>query len=256
MIDHHSHDGGHHHEDGECDTTGRHGMLLFGEDPLYLSHLAMYACPHHFQVQLEVGLDDTALGALRADRAQTGGGMYTVDPAIFPIAELDPHDGGPVRTSLKGTLVRGHFERGGKPIARDVRIDIRRVVRFRELDVDAQRQGDERLRYLCFGRAGHMYLVHELGPRPSFDQALAVRFIPGSVRTQVGAELDDDVSAFRFDEAQQVDVGRDDLAGHRLTAGEVVTGSFKLTSSLTGARGFTVDVEVERELYLEINELA
>ena len=82
-------------------------MLLFGEDPVYLSYLAMYVCPHHFQVQLEVGLDDTALGALRTDRAQTGGGMYTVDPAIFPIAELDPHDGGPVRTSLAVRFIPG-----------------------------------------------------------------------------------------------------------------------------------------------------
>jgi hypothetical protein len=256
MTDHHSHDGGHHHDDGECDTTGRHGMLLLGKDPLYLSHLPMYNCPCNFQVQLEIGLDDPALRILQADRAQTGGGMYTVSPAIFPIAELDPHDGGPVRTSLEGTLVRGHFERGGTPIARAITIDIRRVVWFRELDVDAERQGDEELRYLCFGRAGQMHLIHELRARPSFDQVLAVRFVPGSVRTQVGAELDDDVSAFHFDEAQQVSFGRDDLAGHRLAAGEIVTGSFKLTSSLTGARGFTVEVEVEQELYLEIKELA
>lgn len=256
MTDHHSHEGGHHHTDGKCPTTGRHGMLLFGEDPLYLSHLPMYACPHHFQVQLEVRLDDAVLRILQTDRAQSGGGMYTVDPAIFPIAELDPHDGGPIRTSLEATLVRGHFEREGTPIARGVTIDIRRVMCFRELDVDAKPQANQELRYLCFGRAGQMYLVHELGARPSFDQVLAVRFVPGSVRTQVGGVLDDDVAGFQFDKAQQVGFGRNDQVEHRLAAGEVVTGSFTLTPSLTGARGFTVEMEVERELYLEINELA
>jgi hypothetical protein len=27
-------------------------MLVFGAEPVYLSHLPMYACPHNFQVLL------------------------------------------------------------------------------------------------------------------------------------------------------------------------------------------------------------
>jgi hypothetical protein len=252
----HNIDSGHRCGPGGCDTTGRHGMLLFGDDPVYLSHLMMYACPHNFQVLLEVGLDSPALDALRADRAQHGDGMYTVDPVPFPIADLEPHDGVPVRTALEGVLVRGHFEREGTPIATGVRMDIRNVVWFRQLDVDAAPGPDQALEYLYFGRGGQMYLAHEVAARPSFDQVLAVRLVPGTVRTLVGHALDDDVAMIQFDQAQPASLGRDDLAERRLVAGEVATAAFPLTRSPSFSRGFTVGLEVERELYLEIKELA
>jgi hypothetical protein len=244
----------HHHAPGDCDTTGRHGMLLFGDDPVYLSHLPMYECPHNFQVLLEAGLPPGALETLRADREQHGDGMYTFDPDPFPIAELEPNDGAAVRTSMTGTVVRGHFERGGTPIATAVPVEVRRVVWFRELD--GKPAADGALPYLCFGRGERVFLAHELRERPNFDQVLSIRFVPGTVRTQVGHPLDDDVAALRFDEAQQVTFGRDDGIDQRLTAGEVATASFALTRSPSSSRGFTVGIEVERELYLEIDELA
>ncbi|MFC7534609.1 hypothetical protein [Actinoplanes sp. GCM10030250] len=237
------------------DTTGRHGMLLFGEDPLYLSHLPMYTVPHNFQVVLEVALDDATRGILRADRALHGDGMYTFDPAPFPIDEIEPHDDAPARTVLDGTLVRGHFERGGVPIATAARAGIRRVVLHRRLDTEAEPGPGRPLRYLAFGRSGRMYLTHELRERPSFDQVLTVRFIPGTVRSQVGHPLDDDVTDIRFDQPQPATFGRDDVAGRQLVAGEVATASFNLTRSPSFSRGFTVGVEVERELHLETKEL-
>ncbi len=255
MTSERDHENGHQHGTGECDTAGRHGMLLFGGDPMYLSHFPMYACPHNFQVLLEVGLDAPALDTLRADRARHGDGMHTIDPVPFPIAELEPHDGVPARTSLEGTLVRGHFERGGTPIATGVRMEIRNVVWFRQLDVDATPEPGQAMEYLFFGRGDQVYLVHELQARPSFDQVLTVRLVPGTVSTQVGHPLDDDVAAIQFDQAQRARLGRDDAAEHRLVAGGVVTASFPLTRSPSFSRGFTVGVEVERELYLEINEL-
>ncbi|BCJ45063.1 hypothetical protein GCM10010168_68630 [Actinoplanes ianthinogenes] len=241
MTDHH------HHPSGECDTTGRHGMLLFGAGPVYLSHLPMYHCPHHFQVLLEAELPPGVLEKV------TGDGLFTFDPDPFPIAELGPHDG-PARTTLTGTVFRGHFERGGTPIAKGVRVTVRRVVWFRDIE-DAAASGGG-LPYLCFGRGEQVFLAHELTTRPNFDQVLAVRFVPGTVRTQVGHPLDDDVAELRFDQAQPVTFGRDDGIDRRLHAGEVATGSFALTRSPSFSRGFTVGVEVERELYLEIDELA
>jgi hypothetical protein len=41
MRGHHTH-GGH----GDDDTMGVHGMLLFGDQELYLSHLPMFSSPH------------------------------------------------------------------------------------------------------------------------------------------------------------------------------------------------------------------
>jgi hypothetical protein len=254
MTGEHNHDSGH-RGPGDCDTAGRHGMLLFGADPVYLSHLPVYACPRNFQVLLEVGLDRPALDTLRADRARHGDGMYTVDPVPFPIADLEPHDGVPARTSLEVTLVRGHFERGGTPIFAGLRMDIKNVVWFRQLDADAMRDPGQAMEYLYFGRGEQMYLVHEMQARPSFDQVLTVRLVPGTVRTQVGHLLADDVAAIQFDQAQRASLGRDDLVERRVVAGEVATASFPLTRSPSFSRGFTVRVEAERELYLEIKEL-
>ncbi|GAA4599248.1 hypothetical protein BJY16_003009 [Actinoplanes octamycinicus] len=243
----------HHHPNGVCDTTGRHGMLLVGADPIYLSHLPMYVCPHHFQVLLEAELPAAARDTLAGDRARHGDGLYTFDPDEFPIAELEPRDGVPARTSLTGTVFRGHFERGGVPIAKGVPVAVRRVVWFRDVEQASASRG---LPYLCFGRGEQVYLAHEVTTRPNFDQVLAVRFVPGTVRTQVGHPLDDDVAELRFAEAQPVAFGRDDGIERRLAAGEVATGQFRLTRSPSASRGFTVGIEVERELYLEIDELA
>jgi hypothetical protein len=251
MSEHPDH---HHHPNGECDTTGRHGMVLFGADPVYLSHLPMYMCPHNFQVLLEAELEADTLDTLRADRVRHGDGLYTFDPDPFPIAELEPDDGVPARTSMTGTLVRGHFERGGTPIAKGVHVTVARVVWFRELD--GAPGADTGLPYLCFGRGDQVFLAHELTGRPNFDQVLAVRFVPGTVRTQVGHPLDDDVAELRYEQAQLVAFGRDDGIERRLAAGEVATALFRLTRSPSFSRGFSVGVEVVRELYLEIAELA
>lgn len=264
MTDAHGHDGAHGHAGaqgdggghpaGACDTTGRHGMLLFGEDPVFLSHLPMYARPHNVQVLLEVGLDDATRDTLRADRARHGDGMYTFDPVPFPIDELEPHDGVPARTVLDGTLVRGHFERGGVSIATG-RVGIRRVVSFSRLDIEAEPEPGRPLGYLAFGRGGRMYLVHQLRTRPNFDQVLTVRLVPGTVQTLVGHPLDDDVAAIHIDLAQPVTFGRDDVVERRLIAGQVTTASFATTRSPSFSRGFAVGIEVERQHYLEVKEL-
>ena len=91
---------------------------------------------------------------------------------------------------------------------------------------------------------------------PSFNQVLTARLVPGTVRTLAGHPLDDDVAAVRFDQAQRAEVGREDVAERRLTAGEVAGVAFPLTRSPGFSHGFTVQGEAERELYLEIQELS
>jgi hypothetical protein len=68
--------------------------------------------------------------------------------------------------------------------------------------------------------------------------------------------LDDDVAAIRFGQAQRAEIGRDDVAERRLIAGEVATLAFPLTRSPSFSRGYTVQLEVERELDPEIKELS
>jgi hypothetical protein len=260
MNDHHAHSGGH----GHVDTTGGHGMLLFGEEVLYMSHLPMFDSPHNFQVLLEIELDDAVRSALRShDHTVPGENYDTFIPEDFPIVELDPH-AGPARTSITGTIFCGHFERKGKkrgPVAKDVVARVHRVVLFNELDVNATPVDGRKLTYLCFGRAGQLYLAHEITARPNFDHVLAVRALPGTTTDQAGRPLPDDAATldefFReaFELATPVQFGRSDDPGNRLAPPEIADGLFFQTSPPSGFHGFRVQLEIERELYLEIDEL-
>jgi hypothetical protein len=167
--DAHAHGHGDHPGHGEGDTTGVHGMLLFGEDVVYLSHLPMFMSPHNFQVLLEVGFDDAVHELLRADRDASDGGLHTFEPEVFAITELDPGGDGPARTAIEGTIFHGHFERGGTPIAEHVTAEVRNVVYFAEFDTQARHQADQALTYLCFGRAGQLHLAHRITASPDFD---------------------------------------------------------------------------------------
>lgn len=253
MSDQHTHAGGH----SEHSSIGDHGMLLFGEEVLYLSHLPMFASPHNFQVLLEVGLDDAAREAFLSDRHVAGDGIHTFFPQPFPIAELAPRADGPARTSIEGTIFRGHFERRGKPIAEGVVTEVHRVVHFSELDIGAKRTEDRELTYLCFGRAGRLHLAHEVTARPDFDHVLTARLVPGTVTNQAGQHLPEDVATIGFDLAQRVLFPRrSDTPENRLAAHEIADGLFFQTIAVSsGSHGFAVQVETGRQLYLEVDEL-
>jgi len=169
------------------------------------------------------------LEALRADR-EAGGELHTFDPEKFPISELDDSSGAPARTSIVGTVFHGHFERGGKPIIRDVTAQVRNVVYFSELDVQATHP-DRDLNYLCFGRAGQLYLAHQITASPDFDQVLTVRLVPGTVTDPSGRP------------------------GDRLVPGETARGFFFQAFGPNGSHGFGTQLEVSRELYAEMREL-
>jgi hypothetical protein len=248
MTEHHMHG-----EHGEHPTMGVHGMLLFGEEAIYLSHLPMFERPHNFQVLLEVGFDDAALQALRADR-EGGGDLHTFEPERFPISDLDPSGDSPARTSMVGTVFHGHFERAGRPIA-PATAQIRNVVYFAELDLQATHGPDATLSYLCFGRAGQLHLAHQITASPDFDQVLTARLVPGTVTNPMGERVVAEVTR-DFDNAQPVDFrGRRDTPGDRLAPNETADAFFAATFGPNGSHGFGTQLEVGRELYLELGEL-
>ncbi|MGX5213941.1 hypothetical protein ACWKT3_35520 [Streptomyces violaceus] len=265
MSDHHG-NGGHHDPPGP-DTTGGHGMLVFGHEVTYFSHLPMFDTPHNYQVLLEVGLDEDVREALRSHSHAFPEEPYdTFDPVRFPMAELDPAGSGPRRTSITGSIYCGHFERraeGTPPLARNIEVRIERCVQFTQLDVDARATDDGKLEYLCFGHGGRLYLAHAISGWPSYDQILEVHAVPGTATNPMGQPLPDDTATmdefFRehFTTADPFDIGgRSDDPDHRLASQEVADGSFFATSPPSGTHGFNVRLEAERELYLEVRELA
>ncbi len=263
MTDQHEHGGGHdgHGENGtmgghgEHGTMGVHGMLLFGEEALYLSHLPMFESPHNFQVILEVGFDDAVSEVLRADRKAGGDGMHTFEPVEFHITELDPSGDGPARSSIEGTIYHGHFERGGRPIARGAVAEVHNIVYFNELDVEADHTADRDLTYLCFGHPGQLHLAHQITASPDFDQVLTARLVPGTVTDPSGRPVAEEVTR-GFDHAEPVLFrGRSDTPEDRLAPNETAKGFFFATFGPTGSHGFGVQVETGRELYVEMGEL-
>jgi hypothetical protein len=250
MSHHHAH-GGH----GEGDTTGVHGMLLFGEEQLYLSHLPMFESPHNFQVLLEVGFDDPVRETLRSDREGGPDRMYTFVPETFPIVELDPGGEGPARTSIEGTIFRGHFERGGEPIAEGAVADVQNVVVFHQLDTGEKRAEDRTLSYLCLGEPGQVHLAHEITAKPDFDHVLTAQFVPETVTDMAGRRIAEPLTEKFFGDRVEFQ-GRKDTPGDRLVPGETVRGVLGGTIAPGGFHGFAAQVEAREDVYLEIDELS
>jgi hypothetical protein len=161
---------------GLTDPPAGHGMLLFGEKTVYLSHLPLFGTttPHRYQVILEVTLTKTG-GDPQADyvkdrRQHPATKIYTFDPSPFVLPELDPKN--TQRNSFKGTIFRGHFERGGKSINENVVANVTRVVHFREFDPQAA--GLPQLQYFLFGKNQELFLAHLITKPPDFDQIVPV----------------------------------------------------------------------------------
>jgi hypothetical protein len=158
--------------------VGVHGMLLFGQKAIYLSHLPMFMSMHDHQVILEVILASQAGDAqaiYRADRQETGERVYTLVPERFSLQRLGA-DGEAALRTFQGAVHRGHFEKPGNVlILQDVTVTVMDVIHFRRFDPEATLLPE--LQYLLFGHPGELYLAHWITRPPDFDQILPVKAI-------------------------------------------------------------------------------
>lgn len=163
------------HDDG---TTGVHGMLVFGDSAVYLSHLPLYRAPHDWQivVRATVTSDATtsvpdALAALRADQAANGAEIYTLEPEPFPLSRLSGLEEG--RTMrFRGKLYRGHFERGGTPIVTGAVFEVSPVYARGVANVPPPPGVTMEETWFLFGTPGDSYLLHHVEGAPDFDQVV------------------------------------------------------------------------------------
>jgi hypothetical protein len=217
---------------GPGDRPAVHGMLLFGERRVYLSHLPLFHAPHDYQLILAADLEGGAdpLGPRSRyldDRRRTQTAVYTFVPERFRLPDLAfQRKAGAFR--FRGEVVRGHFERGGTEIDRDVRVTPR-VIFAEKLAPEGKVSSDS---WLLFGTRDEAYVAHLVAGPPDFDQILAVD-APSEVRDS-------------------------DLArGVRLTAG--IAGrplSVNAAVSATLSDGRTTSLKVRNQIYLETNDLA
>jgi hypothetical protein len=176
-----------HHQNSQSDepAIGLHGMLIVGEETIYVSHLPMWMRPHNFQVILEVTFSgaDQPQARYVDDRKTTGTRLYTLNPEDeWDIRELAPTGPQPLpsRSSFRATIWRNHFEfhpvtHPGQRfmIARDAEVHIENVVYFQELHPQAA--GLQDLEYLLFGKGQELFLAHLITHPPDFDQVLSVQ---------------------------------------------------------------------------------
>jgi hypothetical protein len=128
-----------------------HNMLLTGAQTPFLSHLPMfdalssdgraYTSPHRFQVILEASFKKNGADAdrvhVRERETHPGAALYTLHPEPFVLTGLKPGDPtAPAVTSFRGTVFRGHLERGGEPVAAlsGIEVKVKRILHFREFD--------------------------------------------------------------------------------------------------------------------------
>jgi hypothetical protein len=231
-----------------------HGQGLYGEDTLYLNHLAVFMGepklhPHNFQVILEVEFEDPEDKAFyQADRAQHPDVIYTATPPVFDLVALVTEHPGrePLRKLPLTSVVRGHFEQGGELIIEDTVLAIKRVVHFREFFLDGPKLRDQH--YLLFGRSGDVLLSHLLSAPPDFDQFLAVEFKANDVPSEaVGKRIESLLAQGLYLHLPD----RENGIATRLRAGDVLTCSLE-----TGTRALPIMVELRAtdELYCEAGE--
>lgn len=150
------------------DRPAVHGMLVLGEQTIYLSHLPMFHSPHDYQVILRARLNASAERAYRQSRRlfpeET---VYTIVPERFslPLMMAQPRP-------FRAQLFRGHFERGGVPITDSFVVEPGQVLLFRRLDPQAAPEGRG---YYLFGSPEESFLAHAVAGKPSFDHWVKVK---------------------------------------------------------------------------------
>jgi hypothetical protein len=229
--------GGH----GPPATTGKHGMLVVGLDSIMGSHLPMFHPPHDFQ--LLVGIDFDGAETYRRDRLASREPVYTLDPEHLPWSDLLPTGSEPPRrSSFRADVYRGHFERQGTKIVEGTTVAVRSIHFFAQLSA-AEAPSDE-ITYRAVGLGGDdLVLVHEIRGAPNFDQVLRCRFV------------DPDFAGLQPTGAPVVIRDRADSVEERLRAASSVSGLFPQTIGPTGQHGFTTQLDVIEEVYLEVGEL-
>lgn len=225
------------------DQMAVHGMLLFGQKAIYLNHLPLFGTttPHRYQVILEVTLtkagSDPQAAYVQDRRAHPSTKIYTFEPEPFVLPELNPAN--QLRRSFKGKVFRGHFEKTGVAIIRDVTATVTRVIHFREFDPQAA--GLPQLEYFLFGKKQELYLAHLITRPPDFDQILPV------------ARTDQPFSDEAL--AQSVPItfpGKVNAPAKRIKASPQVIGQIKKAEGSQAQ----IKLQTRAEMYFEAGELA
>lgn len=152
------------------DKPSIHGMLMVGVNSIYLSHLPMFHAPHDYQVIIEVSLDGQGdpTQKYKEDRLISKENIYTLVPDnVFILPEKIQN-----KESFAATIYRGHFERGGIPIIKNVKVNINNVIYFKKFEKKLIIPIEHKV--IIFGNSTEQFIAHNISACPDFDQVLAI----------------------------------------------------------------------------------
>lgn len=222
----------------KADSPSVHGMLLFGKEVAYASHLPMFHAPHDYQLIMKLKLKDQPRSQTLAayETAKSNGAtLFTLVPEVMDLTLLISG----AKTSFKAAIFDGHFERGGQKLG-PVVVDVEKIVFSSKLDGTQQPAAFGS--YLLFGELGEYFGAHLIKSKPSFDAIMtisppATTIIPGCGR----ADCPDPVNVPIPDSQLPVVIEASATPPH---AGDALGGGLGAHTSVT-------DI-----IYLEENELA
>ena len=154
----------------KADPQSVHGMLLFGKNVTYVSHLPMFHAPHDYQVILKINLQDLppsqAVIAYEAAKS-SGAALFTLVPEALDLAKVIAG----VKTSFMAEIFQGHFEQGGQ-ILGTVKVGITAIIYAKKLESAPVQSAFQS--YVAFGDGGENFAVHLIKGKPNFDSVVAV----------------------------------------------------------------------------------
>jgi hypothetical protein len=151
------------------DAPAVHGMLLFGTEKIYASHLPMFHPPHDYQIILEVELDKNAkANYLKSRKEHPAETVYTIEPEKFSIPKFMQST-----YPIKVNLFRGHFERGGQKILDSITIAVSQTIYYKHFDQYAEHK--KTMTYILFGNKKEQFVAHEISGPADFDQIIQVK---------------------------------------------------------------------------------
>ena len=170
-----------------ADPQATHGMVLFGDQTSYVSHLPMFHAPHDYQFVAEVSLADIprseTLKSYDLHKAQ-GETFFTIAPEPFDLSLLVSGE----KEQFKAQLYLGHFEQGGEYLGL-IEVNVTQSILAKKLDpkmVDPNELFS--VHYIAFGKKGEYYVVHDINEKPSFDFIAKVEQPYFTIETRLGPE--------------------------------------------------------------------
>lgn len=151
------------------DKPSTHGMLLFGGEKIYVSHLPMFHSPHDYQIILELELSKADKQKYVADKIKNPNyPTYTIEPEKFVLPDMVNNP-----KPFKINLYRGHFERGGTPILTNITVKIVQVVYFKKFKPEEAKT--KTTDFILFGNPKEQFLAHQISNKPDFEQIIEVK---------------------------------------------------------------------------------